>query len=102
MEEIKTRLKALRLRGLADKLEHRISQAMAANLSYEDFLCLLLEDQEALKFTHGYQTRLRKSRLDACKSLDNYQFAKQPSVNPKQIAQLATCEFIKNKSKFIM
>ncbi|MES2329972.1 MAG: IS21-like element helper ATPase IstB [Bacteroidota bacterium] len=102
MEEIKTRLKALRLRGFADNLEHRISQAMAANLSYEDFLCLLLEDQEALKFTHGYQTRLRKSRLDACKTLDNYQFSKQPSVNPKQIAQLATCEFIKNKSKFIM
>lgn len=102
MESLKNRLKALRLRGFADNLEHRIQQALAANLSYEDFLCLLLEDQEALKFTQGYQTRLRKSRLDACKTLDNYLFAKQPSVNPKQIAQLATCEFIKTRSKLIM
>jgi len=102
MEVLKNRLKALRLRGFADNLENRIQQANAAHLSYEDFLSLLIEDQEALKFTQGYQSRLRRSNLDARKSLDNYLFSKQPTVNPKQIAQLATCEFIKAKSKLII
>jgi DNA replication protein DnaC len=102
MEALKDRLRALRLKGFASNLENRIQQALAAHLSYEDFLALLTEDQEALKFTHAYQTRLRKSNLDARKTLDNYLYAKQPSVNPKQIAQLATCEFIKSKSKLVI
>jgi DNA replication protein DnaC len=102
MEALKDRLKNLRLKGFVNNLEIRIQQAMAANLSYEEFLSLLTEDQEALKFTQGYQSRLRKSNLDACKTLDNYLFAKQPNVNAKQIAQLATCDFIKNKSKLII
>jgi DNA replication protein DnaC len=102
MEELKDRLKALRLRGFANNLEIRIQQALAAHLSYEDFLALLTEDQEALRFTQAYQKRLRQSNLDARKTLDNYIYSKQPSVNPKQIAQLATCDFIKNKSKLIV
>src|SRR5579862_2811924 len=102
MEALKNRLKALRLRGFANNLEIRIQQALAGHLSYEDFLALLTEDQEALKFTQAYQARLRRSNLDARKTLDNYLFAKQPSVNPKQIAQLATCDFIKTKSKLIV
>jgi DNA replication protein DnaC len=102
MEELKNRLMTLRLKGFANNLEIRIKQALAGNLSYEDFLSLLTEDQEALKFTQGYQSRLRKSGLDASKNLDTYLFAKQPTVNPKQIMQLATCEFIKQKSKLII
>jgi DNA replication protein DnaC len=102
MEPLKNRLRALRLRGFANNLEIRIQQALAANLSYEDFLALLTEDQEALKFTQAYQSRLRRSNLDARKTLDNYLFTKQPSVNPKQIAQLATCDFIKTKCKLIV
>ncbi len=102
MEALKDRLKALRLRGFANNLEIRIQQALAAHLSYEDFLALLTEDQEALRFTQAYQKRLRQSNLDARKTLDNYLYSKQPSVNPKQIAQLATCDFIKNKSKLIV
>jgi len=102
MEFLKNRLKKLRLRGFADHLEHRIAQALAGNLSYEDFLALLVEDQEALKFTQGYQLRLKKSGLDTRKTLDNYLFAKQPSVNPKQIAQLATCDFISSRSKLVI
>ena len=102
MEALKNRLKALRLRGFANNLELRIQQALAAHLSYEDFLALLTEDQEAMRFTQAYQKRLRRSNLDARKTLDNYLYSKQPSVNPKQIAQLATCDFVKNKSKLIV
>lgn len=102
MESLKNRLKVLRLRGFASNLENRIQQALAAHLSYEDFLALLIEDQEAIKFAQGYQSRLRKSNLDARKTLDNFVFAKQPTVNPKQIAQLAACEFIESKSKLII
>ncbi len=102
METLKQRLKALRLKGFSDNLENRVQQALAAHLSYDDFLNLLVEDQEALRFAQGYNSRLKKSNLNPVKMLDNYNYANQPSVNPKQIAQLATCEFIDAKQKIIM
>lgn len=102
MEDIKQRLLKLRLKGFSENLENRIAQALAGNLSYADFLGLLVEDQEALRFTHAYKTRLKKSNLNPCKTLDNYNYTTQPSVNPKQIAQLGLCEFIQAKSKIVM
>ena len=102
MESLKDRLKCLRLRGIADNLENRIQQALTAHLSYDDFLSLLVEDQEALKSTQGFKARLKKSHLNPGKTLDNYVYSQQPSVNPKQIAQLGTCAFIPARSKIVV
>lgn len=101
MEEIKHQLSELKLKGFVDNLEIRIREALSAGMSYQEFLSLLIEDEKARRQGKAFQQRLKNSNLKPTKTLDNYKFSLQPSIDVKLIQQLATCEFVKNFEKII-
>lgn len=102
MEQLRESLLSLRLKGFAHNLDNRIREALAAGLSYQEFLQLLVEDEKVRRQGNAFQLRLKASGLKPAKTLDNYKFHLQPSVDQKQISQIATCEFIKAKEKIIL
>ncbi len=102
MEELKQCLLSLRLKGFAENLEQRVKEAINGGISYTEFLQMLAEDEKARRTTNAFQLRLRSSGLQPGKTLGNYKFSLQPSIDQKQINQFATCEFIKTKEKIIL
>jgi DNA replication protein DnaC len=59
--------------------------ALESNLSYIDFLNLLIEDELLNRKTNSYSKRFLKSKLTSSKTVDSYDFTYQPKLNKKEI-----------------
>ena len=60
MEALKTQLRSLKLSSMVDGLELRNKHALENQISYLEFLELLVEDEIVRRQTNGYHTRLRE------------------------------------------
>lgn len=97
MPELIPMLKDIRLSGILDSLEIRNKQAIDEKLSYTDFLALLLQDEVARRTNKKFSLRVRKAGFRNHKTLEDFDFSFNPSINRKQIMDLATCRFIEEK-----
>lgn len=88
------KLKTLRLSGVLETLEVRNRQAIDEKCSYAEFLLKLVEDEVERRGQKQLSLRLRRSRLDLMKTLETFDFSFNPSVNRKQVYDLATCAFV--------
>jgi DNA replication protein DnaC len=97
MPELIPLLKSLRLSGVLDSLEVRNRQAIEEQLSYTDFLALLLQDEIARREQKKAVQRLRRAGMSGSKTLEKYDFSFNPKINRAMILDLATCRFIREK-----
>jgi DNA replication protein DnaC len=91
------KLKHLRLSGILDTLEARHRQAVEGQWSYVDFLERLLEDEVERRAQKQLALRLRRSNLNATKTLEGFDFSFNPTLNRQQVLQLASCDYIRRK-----
>lgn len=91
------RLKSMHLSGIAKSCDMRIEQAIRDKLSYQEFLDLLLADEVSNRATNGNNKRMQKAHFPTQKSIEEFDFNAQPSINRQSIYQLGTCEFIRKK-----
>jgi DNA replication protein DnaC len=101
MEALKQNLRDFKLAGMLMALEERIVYANDKQLSYQQFLSLLCEDEANNRKDNGYKKRYMKARLPAHKTVEDFDFAFQPSLNKKLINDALTCQFIKEKRNLI-
>lgn len=92
--ELKSQLKQLKLSGSADTLEIRIMESEANNLSFSEFLSMLLSDELELRRNRRLERLLTHARLEANKTLEHFDFTFNPSINPRQIRELSSCHFM--------
>jgi DNA replication protein DnaC len=97
-EGLRDAIRKLRLSGLAQSLEVRVSEAAGNRLSHEQFLELLLQDELAVRGSRQIDRRVRSAMFRETKSLDEFDFSFNPSIKRKQISDLATCRFVREKS----
>jgi len=94
METLIYQLKAIRLSGMAQKLTIRMQEAMANELSHIDFLKNLVTDELAIRKDRLLQRRLKQAQFPGLKTIDQFDFAFNPSINRTQIKQLASSAFV--------
>lgn len=94
-------LRNLKLSGIAKTLEVRNEQAIKEKLSYMEFLELLIEDELANRKDNSYKKRFQKAHFPFTKTLEEYDFNFQPTLNRQEIYNLATCEFIRKKENVV-
>lgn len=94
METLIYQLKAIRLSGMAQKLTIRMQEAMANELSHIDFLKNLVTDELAIRKDRLLQRRLKQAQFPGLKTIDQFDFTFNPSINKAQIKQLASSAFI--------
>lgn len=102
MEALKTQLRVLKLSSMVDGLEMRNKHALENQISYLEFLELLVEDEFVRRQSNGYQTRLRESKLHSQKVLDAYDFSFQPELDKRMIYELASCRFMDQKNNIVL
>jgi len=95
-------LKRLRLSGFLDSLDLRNRQAIDQKLTYVEFLGLLAQDEVARRDSKGLSLRLRRGSIRTDKSLENFDFSANPSLNRHQIFDLAACQFIEDRDNVLM
>jgi DNA replication protein DnaC len=79
------KLRKLRLGYAASVLEAHHQAAINAKLSYLEFLEKLLDDELNARDNKGLDKRVRAARFPVTKTLEEFDFAFQPSINVKQI-----------------
>jgi DNA replication protein DnaC len=95
-------LKTLRLSGLAASLDVRLVEARGNRLEHEEFLELLLADELAVRCSRQVERRVRAAMFREIKSLDEFDFSFNTSIKRKQVFDLATCKFVRDKADVLL
>lgn len=90
-------LKRLRLSGLLESLEVRLQEAAGHGLSHAEFLELILQDELAVRSDRQLQRRVKAALFRELKPLDQFDWSFNPSIKKKQVLDLATCRFVREK-----
>jgi DNA replication protein DnaC len=101
MNLLKNRLREFKLSGIYNSVEERIAYANEKSLSYTEFLELLLEDEENNRRGNSYKKRYSKAKIPYCKTLEEFDFSFQPSIDKRLINDCATCQFINDKRNIV-
>ncbi len=98
MPELSPMLKQLRLSGIMATLEQRNREAIKDKLSFTEFLALLIQDEVARRDQKRYDVRFRRASFRGEKTIENFDFAFNPTVNQALVLDLATGRFIDEKA----
>jgi DNA replication protein DnaC len=92
---LKQHAKKLRLSGLLNSLELRLQEAEANRLPYAQFLELLFQDEINIRHQRLLARRHKSADFREPRSLENFDFGFNPTINRTQIYELATCQFVR-------
>lgn len=84
----------LGLTHLTDTISQLVARAEAEQLGYLDFLDLLLGEECGLREGRRFHNALKLSGLPHHKTLDEFDYAFQPELEPRKVRDLATLEFV--------
>jgi len=102
MENLKTKLRQFKLAGIVKSLEIRNKFAIDNNISYLEFMELLMDDELVNRKANSFGKRLIKSKINTMKSIDEFDFNYQPKLNKKHILDLASCRFINENKNIVL
>ena len=84
-------LKAPRIKAVSGRLAQ---QARDEGWDYEAYLAAVLAEEVSARDSHGGSARVKAARFPGVKTLDDFDFTVQPSVNRTTIAHLAQLDFL--------
>jgi DNA replication protein DnaC len=88
----------LGLTHLADALDTLVARAQAASLGYLELVDLILEEEVGLREGRRFRNALKLSGLPHHKTIDEFDFAFQPDLDPRKIKDLAALSFVAAKA----
>mgnify|MGYP000857683566 FL=1 len=100
--EIETRLRSLRLSGMAASLPARLLQAEKGDLSHGEFLELLISDEVDVRRDRLFERRLKKARLPAVKTLSEFDFSFNPKIPRRVVLELGTAKFVRQSEDLLL
>jgi hypothetical protein len=89
LDPLEAMLARLKLTGIRDQLDTLLDEAARANLSARETLGLLCEREIAMKDHRRIEMALKLAHFPVARDLASFDFEAQPSVDPKQIRDLA-------------
>ena len=94
---LQEKIKKLHLAGMPQTADTRAEQAAKEQLSYMEFLELLINDENLNRSRNRRNDLMRRSGIPQHKTIEEFNFSWQPCLNRQAIYGLGTCEFIRRK-----
>jgi len=101
MEELICKLKSIRLSGMTGKLDIRLHEAVSHELSYLEFLKNLIDDELTVRKDRLLERRLKQASFPYLKSVADFDFSFNPSINRQLIKKLSTTAFIADRQNIL-
>jgi len=95
-------LETLRLRRMADALGRVCEAASKAGRSYLEVLDELIEVEQSGRYERNVEIKTRLARLPYHKTMAEFDYSFQPSLDKKQIANLLTLRFLEHGENVIL
>ena len=96
------KLRQLKLSGILQTLDMRVSQAVDQQLAPLEFLALLLDDELERRSQQHQIVMLSLSGCDNNKTLAHFDFTAAPGINRTLIHDMASCIFIQRHENLLM
>jgi DNA replication protein DnaC len=95
-------LEKLKMDHLEAQLDTVCEQAAERELDYKSFLTQALEAEWQGRYRRGIETRLRQSRFPWVKTLEQFDFDFQPSLDRRQVRELAGLSFVERAHNVVI
>jgi len=102
METLIYQLKSIRLSAMAQKLEVRLQEATANELTYLDFIKNLVDDELTIRKDRLLNRRLKQAKFPYYKTIEDFDFSFNPSINKQKIKQLACAGFVASNENVLL
>ena len=102
LERLESHLSRLKLYHTRERLTNVLETAAHKEKSYSDFLEEILSAEVTAKSDKNIQMRMTMARLPYIKTLETFDFSFQPSVDGKQIRELAGCRYIQSAENVVL
>jgi DNA replication protein DnaC len=94
MFALRPKLTRLKLSGILETLDLRLTEAMKGKWDYTQFLFTLLCDEVERRDAKGLTLRLTRSGMDPSKTLETFDFTFNPQIHGPIIRELAGGTFV--------
>jgi DNA replication protein DnaC len=101
-QELRSHLAYLKLSAVAEQLPAALQAAEKQKPSYTDFLHDLLGVEVKATEERRLQGRLRFASFPHAKTLEEFDFSAQPSIDRRMVEELATLRFISEKANLLL
>jgi DNA replication protein DnaC len=95
-------VKSLKLYGILDTLESRLQQAKESNISYEELLATLFQDELETLEQHALQRRIDTAKFEEVKTFINFDMGRYSTQIRHAINDLMTGKFLKERNHIII
>lgn len=96
VDDLDGMLTRLKLTAIRDQLDTLLDQASRADMTLREALAMLCSAEVARKDERRVQTGMSIAKFPCVRTLDNFEFEAQPSIDPKLVRELATSRWIAN------
>ncbi len=87
-------LTRLKLTAIRDQLDNLIDEAARRELTLREALAFLCEREVARKDERRIEMAVKIAHFPCVRGLDGFDFAAQPSLDPRQLRELAACRWV--------
>lgn len=101
MERIRDNLELLKLKNTQEILDNYLERAVKDKLNIVDVLDHLLCEEAKSKKDRAYEKAIQMSGFPIKKGLDAFDFSFQPSLDKRQIEELATMRFMETAENIV-
>lgn len=102
LDHVRSLLKELGLTTATEYLDAKLEDAALRDSTYLSFLDELLQVESQERKRRSEETRIKLSRLPHRKTLEEFDFAFQPSIDKRLIKELATLAFVGRNENVIL
>jgi DNA replication protein DnaC len=100
--ELSALMAKMRLEHLDAQLDSVCEQAAAKDLDYKDFLAAALSAEWQGRYRRSVESRLKLARFPWIKTLEQFDFDFQPSLDRKQVRELSGLSFVERGGNVVI
>lgn len=101
MERLRENLDNLKMRNTLEMLDNYLERAINDKLNIVDVLDHIFSEEAKNKQKRAYEKQIQMSGFPIKKTLEDFDFAFQPSLDKRQIEELATMRFVENAENVV-
>ncbi|MBT8762470.1 IS21-like element helper ATPase IstB [Desulfohalobiaceae bacterium Ax17] len=100
-KSIKEYCKLLSLPVVADCYETEAENAVKTKSSYQEYLYKVLQNQIIVRMDNSINAKIKKAKFPFIKTIEEFDFSFQPSIDEKLIRELANLNFLSHAKNII-
>jgi len=100
-ERLKEDLEKLKLNRILEVLDSHNRLAQERELSYTDYLDGLIAEEISFRADRGIRTRIKFAHFPFIKTIEQFDFSFQPTLDKRKVEELFTLRFIDNRENVL-